>query len=931
MAFVVADRVKETTTSTGTGSYTLGGAVDGFQTFSAAVSNGDTLYYAITDDEYWEAGLGTYASSGNVLARTTIFSSSNSNNAVNWGAGTKNIFLTYPASKAVVEDVSNNVTIGNNLVVGGTVDGVDIATRNSVLTSTTTTANAALPKAGGTMSGAIAMGTYKITGAGNPTAAQDLTTKTYVDGIAAAGVVYHSPVRLASTANLSAAYANGSSGVGATLTNNSTQAALVLDGLAAVQGNRVLIDQQSNAAHNGAYTVTTIGSNSANWVLTRATDADSYENVGADGLGQGSAFFVSEGNTEAGHLRVCSTTGTITFGTTNIVFALAADTTVYSAGTGLSLTGTTFSTVQDIATSATPVFAGGTFNGDVTFDGATAGRDVVFDRSANALEFADNAKATFGTGDDASIFFDATDFQINAGAGDLNLSASAAGSSVKILGSGESLAEFTDDGDVDLFHNGTLKFSTTAAGINVPGNITVTGTVDGIDVATRDGVLTTTTNTANAALPKAGGSMSGAITTASNAALELDPNGSGKVTFKGNATKGSGQLVLNCEQNSHGIVVKGPPHSANANYTLTLPNNDGDANQFLQTNGSGVTTWAASPVGTVTSVATGGGLTGGTITASGTLSHADTSSQASVNNSGAAVIQDVTLDTYGHVTGLTSHTMTIGNLGYTVSAAASNSTLVQRNGSGYIFANYLNTTANDVTSGVTKIMVETGNDNYIRHGDAGSVRSFLNVANGATNVTNNNQLTNGAGYITSYVNTTYTADGNYGMTLSGTAFRLEDDRRRNSSTTDIYSGNTHDYTFYDASVGIRWYTAGAEEMRLENDGDLHVDGNIVAYSTTVSDERLKTDIVKIDGALDKIAQLNGYTFTYTADGKKSAGVIAQEVQKVLPSAITESKLPLTMGDDDETEYMTVQYDQLMGLMVEAIKELKAEVAKLKGK
>jgi len=248
-----------------------------------------------------------------------------------------------------------------------------------------------------------------------------------------------------------------------------------------------------------------------------------------------------------------------------------------------------------------------------------------------------------------------------------------------------------------------------------------------------------------------------------------------------------------------------------------------------------------------------------------------------------------------------------------------------------ISTGFVNTTASDVTSGVTKVMVETGNDNFIRHGSAAAVRSFINVADGATNVTNNNQLTNGAGYITSYVNTTYTAGGAYGMTLSGTEFRLEDDRRRDSSSTDIYSGNTHDYTHYDADVGIRWYTANAEDMRLTDAGDLHVDGNVVAYSTTISDERLKTDIVKIDGALDKIAQLNGYTFTYTADGKKSAGVIAQEVQKVLPSAITESKLPLTMGDDDETEYMTVQYDQLMGLMVEAIKELKAEVAKLKGK
>ena len=87
--------------------------------------------------------------------------------------------------------------------------------------------------------------------------------------------------------------------------------------------------------------------------------------------------------------------------------------------------------------------------------------------------------------------------------------------------------------------------------------------------------------------------------------------------------------------------------------------------------------------------------------------------------------------------------------GASPSAVASNSTIVQRNGNGYVFANYFNTTANDVSSGVTKVMVETNNDNYIRHGSAAAVRSFLNVADGANNITNTNQLTNGSGFLTS--------------------------------------------------------------------------------------------------------------------------------------------------------------------------------------
>jgi hypothetical protein len=127
MPLIVADRVQETTNTTGTGAYTLGGAIAGFQTFAAAVSNTDTVYYSVTDDVNFEVGLGTYASSGGTITRTTVFASSNSDAAVNWGAGTKNIFLTYPADKAVIEDASNNVTIGNNLVVGGTVDGRDVA------------------------------------------------------------------------------------------------------------------------------------------------------------------------------------------------------------------------------------------------------------------------------------------------------------------------------------------------------------------------------------------------------------------------------------------------------------------------------------------------------------------------------------------------------------------------------------------------------------------------------------------------------------------------------------------------------------------------------------------------------------------------------------------------------------------------------------
>ena len=111
MALVVADRVKETTTSTGTGAITLGGAEPNFRTFSSVLSDADTTYYAIIDDNNlaFEVGLGTYASSGNTITRTTVLASSNSNNAVNFSAGTKDVFINYPAGKSAYLDGSGQL------------------------------------------------------------------------------------------------------------------------------------------------------------------------------------------------------------------------------------------------------------------------------------------------------------------------------------------------------------------------------------------------------------------------------------------------------------------------------------------------------------------------------------------------------------------------------------------------------------------------------------------------------------------------------------------------------------------------------------------------------------------------------------------------------------------------------------------------------
>jgi len=333
MALVIKDRVKQTTTTTGTGTLTLNGTVDGFQTFAAALSDGDTTYYSIFEPSTnnWEVGLGTWTEGSSLLARTTVLASSNSGSAVNLTAQAE-VFISQPAGKAAFFNADGDLELNRD-----------------------------------------------------PQTALQAATKEYVDTIAAAGLHYHDPVRVEREGNLSADYDNGTAGVGATLTNNSTQAALVIDGVTLSTNDRVLIYEQTDATQNGVYTVTNTGSASTNWVLTRSTDTDSYAPSDPNSFGKGDAFFVLEGAAGAGELYVMNTEGTITFGTTNITFTQVAATAVYSAGNGITLTGTVFS--ADAGTGVTVDGSGINIgqavetSSDVTFNTVTA--DLTGDVTGN--------------------------------------------------------------------------------------------------------------------------------------------------------------------------------------------------------------------------------------------------------------------------------------------------------------------------------------------------------------------------------------------------------------------------------------------------------------------------------------------------------------------------------------------------------------------
>ena len=185
----------------------------------------------------------------------------------------------------------------------------------------------------GTQVQALSMGTNLIHGVVDPTSSQDAATKNYVDTVVA-GLNPAESVQAASTTNLTSTYNNGTSGIGATLTNSGTQLAFAIDGYTASLNDRILIKNQSTQANNGVYVVTNLGSGSTNWVLTRATDFDTPANINASGI-----IPVINGTTNAGTGWLETSTVT-TVGSSNIIFVQFGQTAgtipVPHGGTGLS-------------------------------------------------------------------------------------------------------------------------------------------------------------------------------------------------------------------------------------------------------------------------------------------------------------------------------------------------------------------------------------------------------------------------------------------------------------------------------------------------------------------------------------------------------------------------------------------------------------------
>lgn len=369
----------------------------------------------------------------------------------------------------------------------------------------------------------------------------------------------------------------------------------------------------------------------------------------------------------------------------------------------------------------------------------------------------------------------------------------------------------------------------------------------------------------------------------------------------------------------------------------------------------------------------------------------------------------------------------------TENVGASGSTLVKRHSSGYIYANYFNTTANDVSSGVTKVMVETGNDNFIRHGSAAAIRTFINVADGANNYSfpysistaataNNVVLRDSGGDITGryyfgvHFNqsssnsenptigafwTNSTADnynrkstpahvgsqikahipcvrtdagstiGNNHTVVQRGQFTTGTSGQNNSAQASALSyhygyqyGGAWTSPFPDLILGYHtgvriggYYGYGGTRFYDDHpsrtstiifsvaNGDAHVraTNNIYAYT---SDKRLKENFRPIENAVDKVKAIGGFIFDWRKDmmekhdftpdqQQDDAGLIAQEVQKVMPAAIKRAPFDhdLTKPNQSKSgeDFLTVQYEKMVPLLVEAIKEQQKQIDELKQK
>jgi len=805
-------------------------------------------------------------------------------NVGNIGASS-GVFTTVVGS--LTTNAQPNITstgILSSLSVSGNANTGNIGTTNLVASGT------------GSFGANVNMNSHWINNVGYPTANTDAASKQYVDTMVSTGISYHQPVNVATTTTLAVATGgttsynspNGAAnGVGAYISTTGTF--LNIDG-ANVQtvGTRILVKNEANATWNGVYTYANTTA------IVRSIDTDTYgvDLNQTDHLGINDYFFTLGGVVNEGTSFIVSApTGAITFGTSNIEFSTFSTSQIYDAGTGLSLTGTTFS----VNTSQTQATELGTLsslsvsgNANVGNIGATSGVFTNVSGNGSALTSITGSNVT------GQVSFAATANAVAGGnvTGQVSFAATAnavAGANV----------------------SGEVNFAATAnavAGANVSGAVSYATTANSVAGANVSGAvnLATYATTANSV---AGANVSGAVAFATTANAVAGANVSGAVSFATTANAVAG---------------------ANVSGAVNLANFASTANAVAGGNVSGAVSFAT------TANAVAGGNVSGQVGNALVASTVYTSAQPNITSVGTLTslavtgnisAANVTATHYGAATGLTgipgaNVTGQVGNAlvaGTVYTAAQPNITSV-----GTLTGLTVSSTISGSVNGTSATVTTAAQPNITSVGTLTSLGISGSITStAATGLTMNLTGTNSANLIYAQM-----GDNDQFRILVGAS-------ATNAGFVEIATADDGTEPIYVRQYTGVFTTVARTATLLDSSGHTTFPGNVTGANLTTagtltagtvtetSSLALKENFRPIENPLEKVMQLLGQIYD-RKDGssKDEAGLVAEDVYKIIPNLVK---------TDSNGNPESVFYSRLTVYLLESIKVLNDEIAELKGK
>jgi hypothetical protein len=942
-----------TGTSTTTGAITASGGISGNITSSSATITGGTINGAVI------GGSSAQAITGTTVTASTGFVGGLTGNVTGNTTGTHTGAVTGNVTGNLTGNVTGNVTASsgtstfNNVTIDGTLDmssgtvgtitGLatpvnpsDAATKGYVDTADALKLNLS----GGTMSGAIAMGTNKITGLGTPTADADAVTKSYVDAIAQ-GIDAKASCVAATTTNI-------------TLSGTQT-----IDGIAVSAGDRVLVKDQSTSANNGIYLAS-----ASSW--TRTTDADAWTELVA------AYTFIEGGTVNGSNGFICTVAAGGTLGTTAITFAQFSGAGQIVAGAGLTKTGNTL----DVGTASSSRIVVNSDNIDLATTGVTA-------NTYKSVTVDTYGRITAGTNPTTISGFGITDAytktEIDTSlSGKLSTSggtmsgAIAMGTS-KITGLGDPTNN--QDAATKTYVDGILGSATSAA------TSAAAAATSASNAATSETNASTSAGNASTSATAAAASATSAAASydsfddrylgAKSTAPTVDNDGNALLTGALYWNTSTSELYLWTGSTWTRSALSGADYVAKSGDTMTgaltttgLTISGGTANGVAYLNGSKAVTSGSALTYNGTGLGVGISSAGYLLDVSTPLTGTTVGSNVALNLESQASGRDVEIrmgDTvnssgrFGYLSGslywafgsteqmrLTSTGLGIG----TSSPAAKlhTSTTTAGNSVGALLANPNQSGSADSVSinfglgrTVDSFLFSTPAISFVKEQQWTSTGSTIDGALTFSTILNE----------TSSEKMRITSAGNVGIGTNSPARKLDVyGSIQAADASGIQSvmwsqaisgaggiGTNNNYPFAFLTNGTeraRFSAAGGFSVGTTADagaGGIYATGNITAY---YSDDRLKTRLGNIENALDKVETLSGFYYeaneTAQALGykvKREVGVSAQSVQAILPEIVSPAPI--------DQQYLTVDYERLVPLLIEAVKELSEKVKALEAK